>query len=147
MVSSWQSSPDNTHYPSEKLVKDTIDAADKVFFATYGTTTAAEVKAAYDAGKVVVCNYNNAQYRLTECSENNSAYFFQADYAGTLRSICVRRSDDLWYGSNPIYAENTNNRRSSWQTTPDNTHYPSEKLVKDYVDGLVGDIETLLAAI
>lgn len=27
--------------------------------------------------------------------------------------------------------ENKNNKVSSWQTTPDNTHYPSEKLVKD----------------
>ena len=148
-VTTISSSSDDMQYPSAKCVYDAIQASNtpEIFWATYGTTTAAEVKAAYDAGKVVVCNYNNAQYRLTECSENNSAYFFQADYAGTLRSICVRRSDDLWYGSNPIYAENTNNRRSSWQTTPDNTHYPSEKLVKDYVDGLVGDIETLLAAI
>ena len=30
--------------------------------------------------------------------------------------------------------ENKNNKVSSWQTTPDNTHYPSEKLVKDGLD-------------
>lgn len=30
--------------------------------------------------------------------------------------------------------ENKNNKVSSWQTTPDNTHYPSEKLVKDELD-------------
>ena len=30
--------------------------------------------------------------------------------------------------------ENKNNKVSTWQTTPDNTHYPSEKLVKDGLD-------------
>ena len=30
--------------------------------------------------------------------------------------------------------ENKNNKVSEWQTTPDNTHYPSEKLVKDGLD-------------
>ena len=32
--------------------------------------------------------------------------------------------------------EDKSNKRSSWQTTPDNTHYPSEKLVKDSIDAL-----------
>lgn len=31
--------------------------------------------------------------------------------------------------------ENRNNKVSSFQNTPDNTHYPSEKLVKDSLDG------------
>ena len=36
-VSSWQTTPDNTHYPSEKLVKDSLGAkADKVSGATSG---------------------------------------------------------------------------------------------------------------
>ena len=30
--------------------------------------------------------------------------------------------------------ENKNNKVSKWQTTPDNTHYPSEKLVKDAIN-------------
>ena len=30
--------------------------------------------------------------------------------------------------------ENKNNKVSEWQTTPDNTHYPSEKLVKDAIN-------------
>ena len=31
--------------------------------------------------------------------------------------------------------EDKNNKVTSWQSTPDNTHYPSEKLVKDSIDG------------
>ena len=37
--------------------------------------------------------------------------------------------------------ENKNNKVSSWQTTPDNTHYPTEKLVKDSLDGKVDKVE------
>ena len=33
--------------------------------------------------------------------------------------------------------ENKNNKVSAWQSTPDNTHYPSEKLVKDGLDAKV----------
>lgn len=37
--------------------------------------------------------------------------------------------------------ENKNNKVTSWQSTPDDTHYPSEKLVKDSIDDKV-DKET-----
>lgn len=37
--------------------------------------------------------------------------------------------------------ENRGNRVSSWQATPDNTHYPTEKLVKDSLDGKVDKVE------
>lgn len=40
--------------------------ADKdVFWATYGSTTYSEVKAAYEAGKPVLCEYNGRYYLLT----------------------------------------------------------------------------------
>lgn len=37
--------------------------------------------------------------------------------------------------------ENTSNKVSSWQGTPDDTHYPSEKLVKDSLDGKQATID------
>jgi hypothetical protein len=43
--------------------------------------------------------------------------------------------------------EDKTNKVTSFQTTPDDTHYPSEKLVKDYVDGICGDIQTILISI
>lgn len=36
-----------------------------IFWATYGTTTSAEIEAAYQAGKDVICKYNGAIYRLS----------------------------------------------------------------------------------
>ena len=38
--------------------------------------------------------------------------------------------------------ENRNNKVSTWQTTPDNTHYPTEKLVKDSLDGKASSTHT-----
>lgn len=39
-----------------------------------------------------------------------------------------------------ILKEDKSNKVSSWSNTPDNNHYPTEKLVKDYVDEMIGDI-------
>lgn len=64
-------------------------------------------------------------------------------------------TDDL--GSNPTHThsqyltshqdisgkENTSNKVTSFQQTPDDTHYPSEKLVKDNLDAINIDIGTL----
>ena len=43
--------------------------------------------------------------------------------------------------------EDSSNKVTSFQSTPDDTHYPSEKLVKDYIDGICGDIQTILISI
>jgi len=44
-------------------------------------------------------------------------------------------------------AETPSNKVSSWSETPNDTHYPSEKLVKDYVDTALGNIEATLQSI
>lgn len=50
-----------------------------VFIATYGTTASAEIEAAYQAGKEVVCFYSNGLlYRLTQAFSAASAYYFEA---------------------------------------------------------------------
>lgn len=49
---------------------------------------------------------------------------------------------DLWDSFN--YTEYTSNKVSSWSNTPTNTNYPSEKLVKEYVDGLIGSAITYI---
>ena len=38
--------------------------------------------------------------------------------------------------------EDASNKRTSWQSTPDDTHYPSEKLVKDSLDGKQATIDS-----
>jgi len=42
------------------------------------------------------------------------------------------------------------NKITAWQITPDDTHYPSEKLVKEEIDNInteIGDIDTALNSI
>lgn len=48
--------------------------ADKVFVATYGTTTYEEIKAAYDAGKVVLCRDGNLLVPLSFCIVNVAVF-------------------------------------------------------------------------
>ena len=51
-VASWQSTPDDTHYPSEKLVKDSIDAIGKGFVEVTTSNTYAEITAILNDGKI-----------------------------------------------------------------------------------------------
>ena len=46
-----------------------------VEWVTYGTTTSAEIEAAYQAGKIVACIYNNYIFYLTERTNANTHYF------------------------------------------------------------------------
>lgn len=43
--------------------------------------------------------------------------------------------DGIYQASLGFTAENISNKRTSFQVTPDDTHYPSEKLIKDALDG------------
>jgi hypothetical protein len=43
--------------------------------------------------------------------------------------------------------ENNGNKVSTWQGTPDNTHYPSEKLVKDTIDTVAGTANTAVQSV
>lgn len=55
------------------------DAAGGIFWATYGTTTYAQVKAAYDAGKPVFVKKDNTVYSLCYFY-NNTLFTFSTDY-------------------------------------------------------------------
>lgn len=100
---SWSSTPSNDNYPSEKLVKDTIDSE--------------------------ATNRNDADTALGERIDNV--------VNGTTVVEKANKSDKDGDGNviKTTY-EKSNNKVSSWQGTPDDTHYPTEKLVKDTFDGL-----------
>ena len=140
-VTEWQQNPDNNHYPAEKLVKDSIDAVDKVFVATYGTTTNAEIKAAYDAGKIIVAVKDGKEYLQVIPPTDNAAYFCAPAYDGLVHII--RCNSNTW--SNPLeILEKTSNKSTSWSQTPSDTKYPSEKLVYDslYKRGVISQTQT-----
>ena len=94
MVTSWGSTPSDLKYPSEKLVKDSLDTKSNVIDFYYDNLT-------------------------DELVINTST---ETDF------------EDL------ILKEDKSNKVSSWSNTPNDNHYPSEKLVKDYIDEKIGDI-------
>ena len=89
-VTSFQSTPDDTHYPSEKLVKDYVDDKD-------------------DDLREDIRDGDITAYRAKHDDDDNF-----------IRS----------------YYEHVDRKTNSWRTTPDDTHYPSEKLVKDSLDAI-----------
>ena len=87
-----------------EYVGSMIDSNSDVFIATYGTTTSAEIEAAYQAGKTVVCVYNGSVYylsrRMSETRHIFSTIFpmsISASVSSYLRKIaCI---SDVWESS------------------------------------------------
>lgn len=109
-VSSFQETPDDTHYPSEKLVKDNLDlkaaAADLATVATSGS-------------------YNDLANKPTQLSQ----------FTDNLGSSPVHTHSQYLTSHQDISGkENTSNKVTRWSTITNNTRYPSEKLVKDSLD-------------
>ena len=65
----------------------------EVFIATYGTTTYEEIKAAYDAGKVVLCKYNQAFIPMIH-ADNVGIYFFGSSFNAKITQITRLKS--MW---------------------------------------------------
>lgn len=111
-----------------------------VFVATYGSTTYADIVAAYNAGKVVVCSYDNVTYVLSRI-DNNYAYFGGVNQT-LLYFLRVRASDSAYYKTQ-YNAENSSNKVSTISGNETNTtKYPNTKAVADYV-AKIGEYELI----
>ncbi len=110
LVKTFQSTPDDTHYPSEKLVKAQLDTKANTTALTSHTGNTSNphnvTKNQLGLGNVL----NVASYSKTEIDS---------------------KITDL---NTEITKKQTGALVTAFQTTPDNTHYPSEKLVKDSLD-------------
>ena len=117
-------------------VTDKLNATE-IFWATYGTTTADEILAAFDAGKAVMCLYQDNEYvlvrviRAANPLQSNSA-LFSTGGGGSIKYFTVIGSN--WGNISDASAEIQSNKVTSWSSTPNNNRYPSEKLVKDGLD-------------
>lgn len=58
-----------------KVVKEAIDDAVNVYWATYGTTTLAELQAAWSDGKTILISYQGNVYYLSSVTGNNNSSF------------------------------------------------------------------------
>ena len=123
-----------TNYYNKTTIDSLLATVDKVFFATYGTTTAAEIATALTAGKIVVMVLNNAYYRLT--LDFDDRYIFSALHGSATHRVAQVTKDTSTWSVYITILENTLNKVTKWQQNPDNNHYPAEKLVKDSIDAL-----------
>ena len=118
---------------ADLLNKPTIPA-DKIFIATYGTTTYADILAAYNAGKAVFVNKSDEQLIMPLILIDATNASFGGEISGYQMYFAKCSNSDVW-SKNMYSAELLSNRVSSWQATPSNNKYPTEKLVKDSLDG------------
>ena len=107
--------------------------APEVFWAEYGATTFADVKAAKDAGKIVAVNYNDHVYLVSfESSAQGSPIYFSACMNARINFVRVY-PNNTWSAGN-YYLEERSNKSQSVETDKDSTtKYPSTKAVADAI--------------
>lgn len=92
-------------------IANNVISSNQVFVATYGVTTYAEVKAAYDAGKICTVLKNQYYCYIAEIT-NDVIRFVAAVTDPKLFSVAVSK-DDHWSSYAPILQ-----RRLTFDTTP-----------------------------
>ena len=120
--------------PSQATNISVSKLAPDIFWAEYGTTTASEINEAVAAGKEVLIRTSEFVYHLTTADSTAQEYVFVAFGSRTYGYVATYELIRGTWSMGGFYIQNTSNLRTSFQTTPDNTHYPSEKLVKDSLD-------------
>lgn len=136
-------SPDAVLYTPQDLTPEQQEqartnigaTAPEIFWATYGTTTAAEIQAAMDAGKIVACLYNGHIYIFSGVYTATSAYswyYFASTYND--QSYYVRcRSDNNTWGNASYTLQSTAHRVNELSGNETATNkYPSTKAVADF---------------
>ncbi len=129
-VALFSPTPTDTHYPTEKLVKDKLDEkVDKVAgkgLSTNDFTT--DLKK--DLEDIIENGHISVDY--VEDEETHIQSFVSMDIRGHREEIVSlpKLIDDAGL----VDAEHTANKVSDFQETPDDTHYPTEKLVKENLD-------------
>ena len=121
----------------------------EVFVATYGVTTAQEIIDAYNAGKSVICNYASKRYTLSNIDSSNVNIVLSSVTLQYFAYVQVNKSTDNWTNSQ-VGMEILSHKQTTPPSASDlasTNKYPSMKIMADYVDEKLGDIEILLAAI
>ena len=122
----------NVLYPSQKAVKTYVDNA------ISGTTPVSSVFGRTGAVVAQSGDYTWAQVNKTISSLADLATKNASDLTlDATHRLVTDTEKSTWNGKQDALGftpENVANKRTSFQVTPDDTHYPSEKLVKDSLD-------------
>ena len=102
----------------------------EVFKAEYGKTTIEEITEAYNAGKILLCDYNGYCYTLAKF--NNGTAFFAATAANyNFRIVCNSKS--TWGAPEIFTLEITSNKTQVINESSTTNQYPSAKAVYDAI--------------
>ena len=120
-------------------------------------TTFEEMSAIVDAGKLPVAYVSSQQlyyplYSITG-SGDNRVYYFANTHVGNVNNpssdifydkySCQKSSSGTSWSWLPTHTiENVTHKVSSWSSTTTDVHYPTEKLVKDSLDGKASSTHT-----
>lgn len=104
-----------------------------VFVATYGTTTSAEIEAAYQAGKNVLCRNGNYTAVLLARRSASSYSFGTVTFASNNRIMSYRFNceSDTW-STVQTSSPDSSNQVTSISESSTNLQYPSAKAVYDF---------------
>lgn len=117
-------------------------AKSDVFKAIYGVTTYEEIKAAYDSGKVVHCDYESLCYVLSRLNEN--VVYFETTMMTTNYVIYCNANTNKWSPLNTSLEKSTN-KVTSLSSASTDTQYPSAKAVYDILQNVGGGSDVFVA--
>lgn len=135
-------------YPSSPAVQAYVEANKQVFWASYGTSTSAEVDAAVDAGKLVCTQYGGLTYVLYYSSAASPRVhrFFSGMWIDTGGRLGINHELELnnntWSRIETAY-QSADNRADSVDADTPKYRYPSVGAMRDYV---AAELEPVSAA-
>ena len=97
-ISNWNSKQNSLTAGDNITIDGNTISSDQVFVATYGKTKYAEIKAAYDAGKICVA-FNDRYYYYIELIDTNKIRFTSSNGADVIYSFVVYSSTNRWSSS------------------------------------------------
>ena len=145
-VTSWSGTVSDSNVPSEKLVKNSLD--DKIG----KSSTSGLVK---NDGTIDTTSYSTFSGSYNDLSNKPSIPSSSSDLSDGSDLVKKSSTPGLLKNDGSVMTGGTGSSNyaignhthsgyvsatkvTSWQSTPSDSNVPSEKLVKDYVDGLIG---------
>lgn len=115
-----------------------IDTSE-IFIAEYGVTSYADVLAAYNAGKTIICQYESNITSSPKIIYNlylinfatNTTFNFSGTISGTAQYFYTNLTSSGWASVSNKTCETTSNKVTSISSSSTDTQYPSAKLLYD----------------
>lgn len=131
---------DNTMYPSSAAVDARIAeiSPKEIEWATYGTTTSAQLETWLTANKIVLLKYNNnSQIMRLDYRNSATSHTFHSIYSSGAANLPkvyeIQCNNNVWTNTTVNLQTTTNMRKSTDTWSSVDTQYPSCKAVASYV--------------